>query len=98
MSISGSILTTPRPDWSFHVVSERDHDTLILRIWELPTSCPSEISPTNIAEIRVTRGDLPRLLDVLREFIDVLGAWPDMRSRLNDLEPMLDEKQAQQRG
>jgi hypothetical protein len=88
-SIAGSVLTTPRPTWSFHIVSERDHQTLVLHIAELPDPAPLEGDPAEIAQLRVTRGSLPRTLDVLREFIDVLGAWPDMRARLNNLEPML---------
>jgi hypothetical protein len=94
MSISGSLLTTPRPDWTFHVLSEREGNTLILHIAELPDDMASGAYPSDIAEVRITPGTLPRTLDVLREFIDVLGAYPDMRSKLNNLEPMLDEQPA----
>jgi hypothetical protein len=88
-SISGAVLSTPRPDYSFHVFAERDGETLVLRIAELPDSSPIGVDPSTIAELRVTRGALPRTLDVLRELIELLGAWPDMRSRLNNLESML---------
>ncbi len=91
VGIPGVRLKTSRPDVIYNVLQFRDGNTLVLQVVESPNTPPSEptptyIPPTQLAELRIERGTLPRVLDVLESLSEALGKVPEMRTRLSNLE------------
>lgn len=87
MAIPGERLATPNPSRIYNVFELRDGDSLVLRVTEKLNSSQDTGSPRPIGDVRVDRGELPRVLDVLREVANVLARVPEMGDRLNNLEP-----------
>ncbi len=92
LAIPGEKLKTPRPGMLYNVFQIRDGDTLVLQIKESLNNPPEgTASLTQLAELRVNRGALPRVLDVLTALADFLGRQPEMRTRLSTLEGAIPE-------
>src|SRR5437016_3392575 len=87
MGIPGDRLRTPRADVTYNVLAYRDGEILVLRVAESPHNPPEGTAPLEqLAELRLPRGTLPRVLDVLAAFAEALGAKPEVRTRLSNLE------------
>jgi hypothetical protein len=91
LGIPGERLVTPRPGTTYNVFQFRDGDTLVLRVTELLSDRPGGTGPVPIGDLRVNRGGLPRVLDVVREVANALGIATEMRDRLNNLEKSIPE-------
>jgi hypothetical protein len=90
--IAGQNLRTKRTGHNYGLHQWRSSGKLVIQIYEdQPPGAGLPRPADAIAEIFVTKGALPRVLDVLDRYDHILGLEPEVRTRLSNLDPALPE-------